>query len=118
MPTQAIEDTIEISVNRVPLALKAIQTYYGLTNAEIGQLVDRPTNWVQERTSGKRSCKVEDLFRFATGLHVPAELLIQERDDVLRWLIDNGDAALLGEHSGWRFTRSEDREPELVIAGS
>lgn len=103
MPTTAIEDTVEEAVNRVPAALKAVQSYYGITNADVATLIGRETNWVQERTSGKRSCKVEDLFRFAVGLKVPAELLIQPRDDVLRWLIDNAEGSLdlRTDATGW-----------------
>lgn len=101
MPTQAIEEAVDQAVSRVPTALRTIQNYYGLRNEDIAQLIGKNTNWVQERTSGKRSCKIEDLFRFAAGLEVPAELLIQDRDDVYRWLIDNPAPAWAGGRSGW-----------------
>lgn len=101
--TAPIEETIEQAVRRVPTALRTIQSYYSLRNEDVADRIGKQTNWVQERTSGKRSCKVDDLFRFAAGLEVPAELLIQDRDDVYRWLIDNPAPAWAGEGSGWTY---------------
>ncbi len=79
MPTTAIEEAVEVATTRVPTALRTIQSYYGLRNEDVAALIDKQTNWVQERTSGKRSCKVEDLFRFAAGLEVPAEIRVMRR---------------------------------------
>lgn len=112
-PTTAIEEAVAEANARVATALKTIQNYYGLTNADTAGLIGKETNWVQDRTGkNPRPCKTEDLFRFAVGLQVPTEILIQPRDEVLRWLIENPPPSNTDPVVAW----NTDQTSELAAA--
>lgn len=85
----AIQEAMDEALARVPEALRAIRSYYGLSNGQVADIVGKDRNWVQERVAGTRACKVDDLARFAAGFGLPIDVLFRERDDVLRFILDN-----------------------------
>lgn len=90
--------TLTVLADRLPRAgertrstIKALKGYRGLTDQDIADRIGWGRSRVQSYVAGPTKLTDEALTAFGFALEVPGYVLMLEKDDALRWVLDHPD---------------------------
>lgn len=85
----ALQDRLPRAGERTRATVKALKGYRGITDQDIAKLLGWTRQKVQSYVAGPTRFTDEALVAFGYALEVPGYVLMLEKDDALRWVLDH-----------------------------
>lgn len=84
-----LADRVQTVGQRTRATVQALKGYRTMKDQDIGEIVGWTRQKVQSYVSGPTKFTAEALAAFAVALRVPDHVLLMEKDDALRWVLDH-----------------------------
>lgn len=87
--TQTPPQAAEQAVKQVARTLDAIRRHRHLSDQQLADRSGLSRPQVEARRNGRTPCSVSDLAKLAIALNVETATFLLERDEAVRWVLDN-----------------------------